>query len=158
MHRSLQPEAFLESEFGRELVPTTRQYRASLGLALSQISSELPSVAKSVVLFATNSSFVEFSFRIGLLPHDYLEVQVLTVTVSYTLQWANPCWDWLQFDPSAEIQSVKARVKEAVSAEVSGEWVSARVRAEDLDSTLTLHPSWYALASYRVKKWWLGSE
>ena len=156
MHRSLDPYQFLNSSFGRELVPVTDRQREVMARAVLKVGPELPSLARTSATFISNTSYEEFSFKLLHLHHDFLAVQTVVINVSFRLQWANPCWELLQFDPSAEISSIKQRIHDSIADVITSEWVATSLTGADVDRVLTLHLTWYSLASYKAMQWWFG--
>ena len=79
---------------------------------------------------------------------------MLYIQVNFSLQWSNPIWELADFDPSAELPSVKLRIKEAVRDVQHVNWTDLEASPDENSGVLTLAPplvySWW----YELRAWW----
>ncbi len=156
MHRALLNGPFFESKVGISLVPPLYSDMSPLKVALRALSPALPEIRQAFSVMAYNASYSDFSFAVTQLAHDYIGVQVLIVNVSFSLRWANPLWGMLDFCPTTQLETVQARLREAVHKFPSAKWIEAPFRAELEPDVLVLRPGLLEYCTFRLRTWWQG--
>ena len=124
LHRSLDPETFLLSPIGQELIPLEGAALRSVALAMASVSRKLPIVSKMRSHFNVSGALRELSYRVVWMNNYYISVQVLQVNVSFRLSWANPCWNALDYDPSSQLQEVASRLSASLQTIQQTQWIS----------------------------------
>ena len=149
MHASLVSEAFFASPIGQELCPLPPAAARQLVVALRATDSSMPIIAKTSSVFNVSGSLSELSYRVSRLPHNFLAVQVLLINVSFKLSWANPCWNLFDFDPSTQLNTVAARIKQSLAQVQHTSWFSNVSNSADFEAVKVFKPNVLA-------EWWFS--
>lgn len=122
-------------------MPASRGPIKGLLLRLNAVGPNLPVVAKVSSSFNVSGALRELSYRISWLPHHFVVVQLLAINITFHLEWAKPCWNMLDFDPSAQIPEVSNRIKESLDKVQQTSWIINTSNAAEVAAVKVFRPN-----------------
>ena len=153
MHRAIVKHGFFDQEIGCLLAKLPQPYLSELQIACSAVGPRLPEVRKSVIGLLYNSSYVEVAFQVTALPGWYIGVQFLFLNMSFMPKWANPTWEALDFDPTAETEALKHRLQESVRTTPFARWHEMPFSPAELKHLVTVQPTIVQRVGFNVEQW-----
>ena len=133
----------LASSFAQHVVRLPDGPLSILLAGMKAVSPLLPTVRDANYMFEVNASYSEFDFQVVLFDNDFVGVQFYFGAVNFTPQWANPCWEFLAADVSAEQDTILRRLREALHQAARAPWLSEGLRKEHMDTTAVVHLPWW---------------
>ena len=155
IHRSLATQAFFASEAGQEICPLPEEAIKALTISINAVGPELPVVAKVSSFFNVSGAMRELSYRISWLAHHYVVVQVLLINISFNLEWANPCWNILDFDPTAQLPQVASRIRESLDQVQHTSWIVNTTNVAEVAAVQVIRPNYLLEWWYYVRQQYL---
>ena len=116
----------------------------------------MPHTSASESIFHLNSSLRVFAFEVTMLEGGYLLIRYSLANVSFTLQWANPAWEWMAFDPSAQLEEVQKRLEVALRGIPGFDWHKTKLDPIERATLLQVEATWSQFMCNLAREWWYG--
>ena len=154
MHRSMVSARFFDSSIGQNLVPLNDT--SEIWVAMEAVSPMLPAISSQQTDWITNSSYVQVSYHVAVLDTFYIGVEVLIVSLSFAVEWCNPLWSWADYNPTAMLSGLRAKLRQALGDMEAAAWRPMSFSPASLADVSVLRPSLVEEILRRIQQWWHG--
>ncbi len=96
--------------------------------------------------FHTRSSFEMFEYEVFVLPHAYVGIRVVWAELSFQAMWANPLWEFMGSDVTAQLEKIRARVQASISQAFDLKWLRRPLQDSEAPSHV-VPPVWFFVVS-----------
>jgi len=151
-HLYLDIDSFTSSAVGKRLLRLEEDERQALVTAMQAVSPWLPAIADSSYQTNMTGPFAEFSWEVRLLANNYVGVKYFVGRVVFTPQWANPLWEQLAFEVTAEERSIVERIRAALHDACQAPWVQCNLDVDAMATAPGFQLPWWRMLLGRLSR------
>jgi hypothetical protein len=146
VRRGVTRSIFESSPLASSLNSLPRQWKQVLWAAVHGVDERFPRFAALESHFHTGSSYEMFEYEVRILPHSYVGIRFVWAELSFQATWANPLWELLGSDVTAQLEKIGARVQSSISQALDLAWLRQPLQDAEAPSHV-VPPMWFSLVS-----------
>ncbi len=146
VRRGVTRSLFESSPLASSLNSLPPQWKQVLWAAVHGVDERFPRFAALESHFHTGSSYEMFEYEVRILPHAYVGIRFVWAELSFEASWANPLWEILGADVTAQLEKIGARVQSSINQALDLEWLRRPLQDSEAPSHV-VPPMWFSVVS-----------